>query len=159
MYDIISLSVCPLTISPLAIYIITYDIKYIYIFLWSIGLLVSTEFIKHITVYMSSNEIYKRPKGAYNCSAINNGGLVEYEPGFPSSHMALSTFVALSLCSNTHVSLQTTSIVYLLCMAESRMKKRCHNIFQVVGGACIGLLTHLIMNPCKISKAPLGDIV
>jgi membrane-associated phospholipid phosphatase len=70
---------------------------------------------------------------------------VEYAPGFPSGHMALATFMTVSLCSNTHVCLQMLSIVYLWCVAQSRMKKRCHNILQVVGGGLLGILVFLTM--------------
>lgn len=149
MYDIISLSVCPLTLSPLAIYVITYDKEHISIFIYSIGLLVLTEIMKQCAVRISSNPICKRPAGAYNCGALNNDGIVEYAPGFPSGHMTLATFVTVSLCSNTHVCIQIASIGYLLCVAESRMKKKCHNIFQVFGGVCIGLLTFLSIYSSK----------
>jgi hypothetical protein len=146
MDDIISITVCPLALSPLAFYYITQDPQYMWMFVYAASITWITELIKRNIVRYSENPVLKRPHGAYNCGAFNNGGNSEYMPGFPSGHVALATFLACAYGRDKNIFLQMLGIGYIGCVSYARMKKRCHNLLQVLGGACLGLIAYILFD-------------
>ena len=146
MDDIISITVCPLAISPLALYYVTWDPHYMWMFLYAASITWITELIKRNIVRYSGNPVLKRPRGAYNCGAFNNGGNSEYKPGFPSGHVALATFLTCAYGHDKHILFQLLEIGYIGSVSYARMNKRCHNLLQVLGGACLGLIAYILFD-------------
>lgn len=90
-------------------------------------------------------DIFKRPADAFNCSAVNTGGLVGGNPGMPSGHVAATAFVLayswwalLSKRVDPLLYLVMSAIVISL-VAASRVAKKCHTVVQTVAGAVLGI--------------------
>uniref|UniRef100_A0A6C0HD50 Phosphatidic acid phosphatase type 2/haloperoxidase domain-containing protein n=1 Tax=viral metagenome TaxID=1070528 RepID=A0A6C0HD50_9ZZZZ len=138
MDNIISFSVNFMFLIPLLIYFCNKDIRMLKIF--GIGILVTTSVnpLKHIIVKQFPNiDFLYRPQGAFNCDFLNNGGKAGGEPGFPSGHMAVSTYIITSLYLYYNKGLDL-GILYILLVAFARINKKCHNIYQVIGGMIYG---------------------
>ena len=147
MDDVVSITVFPLGLSPLILYYVTQDIRYVVMFLYVSSIASITEIIKRTIVRYSDIPIWKRPSGAYNCGAFNNGGNSAYAPGFPSGHVALATFLACAYGrSSNNMLIQVIGIGYIGAVSQSRMKKRCHSMLQIIGGACVGLIAYILFD-------------
>lgn len=138
--DIISLTFMALLVIPWILYIFENDRKYI---IWGFGLLFSqavVKIIKHLTG--TSNALYKRPDGAMNCSALNQGGPCGHCPGFPSGHVALVTaFFWLAYLFTGQVYYIILGAIISLVVAWSRIEKQCHNVVQTGAGAVAGVVS------------------
>ena len=146
--DYISLSIIPLICIPLVIYIYTKNLVYIYIFCAVIYVGTSTHYIKYIIGTFTKNKIFYRPYGCTNCSLINTT-TDPHAPAFPSGHVGITTFLVYTLCfitKNTGRIPCIISTIYITLMAESRYAKKCHNIFQIVGGLLYGSVCALLFN-------------
>jgi membrane-associated phospholipid phosphatase len=138
MDNIISFSVNFMFLVPLVIYCCNKDIRMLKIFCIGVLLITSVNPLKHIIVEHFTNiDFLYRPKEAYDCNFLNEGGKVGGEPGFPSGHMAVSSYIITSLYLYYNKGLDM-GILYVLLVAFARMNKRCHNIYQVVGGIIYG---------------------
>lgn len=98
---------------------------------------------KGIKEFEIKNNIFLRPKDACNCSSINNGGYVGLTPGFPSGHVALTTFFVnymyFKYYSGDYFILTFINIVPLI-MGISRYEKQCHNIWQILAGYMLAII-------------------
>tara|TARA_Y100000992_G_scaffold297748_2_gene261781 strand:- start:352 stop:846 length:495 start_codon:yes stop_codon:yes gene_type:complete len=86
--------------------------------------------------------IFKRPDSARDCSIFNDGGFVGNNPGFPSGHVAMTSYFAyICLFKYFEVSYINFSIATILpiIMGFARYYKSCHNIYQIVAGYFLGL--------------------
>ena len=114
------------------------------------GLLVSLftpDFIKRITKLISPKGNYwYRPKGAKGCDFQSIKGFnAPFTPGFPSGHMTLTTYVMvfnilMTLEKNVKYSnvIIIVNLLFIFAMAWARHFKKCHNIFQILGGIILG---------------------
>lgn len=137
IYDFISLTPVIATIYT----ILNKDIK----LLFGIGLITLSQIsiknlIKHFDI---KNEIFLRPKDACNCSSFNNGGNVGLEPGFPSGHVALTTFFVnymyFKKYSGDYFALTFLNFIPLI-IGVSRYEKQCHNIWQILAGYMLAII-------------------
>tara|TARA_X000000950_G_C13702084_1_gene572558 strand:- start:344 stop:784 length:441 start_codon:yes stop_codon:yes gene_type:complete len=105
------------------------------------GILV-TYILEKLFKYLTKNiDIFKRPLGAYNCDIFNCNGNVENNPGFPSGHVAVTSFFMnyLFFKSRLCISFYIFYCFPIYIVAISRIYKKCHNIEQVIGGYLLGL--------------------
>jgi membrane-associated phospholipid phosphatase len=144
--DIISSTLLPLLLLPLALAIIYKNYVYLLIFCAAWALIYTVEFIKHAVVKWSSHKVFLRPAGACDCTLLLAGGNVGGNPGFPSGHMASTVFVCVSLVLCSPLSsraknvLLLLSAVYIILMGYSRYAKACHNMTQICVGVVLGLV-------------------
>lgn len=83
----------------------------------------------------------KRPDGAVDCGCWNHGGPMGHKPGFPSGHVAATTFIVLSLLM-LHGSWSWLWMAYavlvVVLVALARVEKMCHTWMQVISGGLVG---------------------
>ena len=117
-----------------------------------IGML-SSAFIAQFMKYTISypKYLYKyimRPPDACNCNYLSNNGSISLNtPGFPSGHMATTAFFVLyniETLKNNYL-LITLNTVYFFMMGWARIVKKCHNIYQVIGGSLLGGLIYKLI--------------
>ena len=97
---------------------------------------------KRMTASLPYPGIFKRPDGATNCSIMNSGGPVGDRGGFPSGHMAATTyFMSYLYFRSKDTSLRSKLYHYtpVAGMALARYMKGCHNGYQIVAGYLLGL--------------------
>lgn len=127
--DVISLSIVPLICFMFVMFVITRNMRYLYIFLAAIAVAISVQIIKKLIGSITTNELFYRPND-------------KKVPAFPSGHMAVATFMAIVLMDYDydHVGgfLPVFLLLYVVLMAYSRYVKRCHNIPQILGGIVYG---------------------
>ncbi len=85
--------------------------------------------------------IFKRPDAATDCSLLNSGGPVGDRGGFPSGHMAVTSyFMNYLYFKNKDYSLKAKLYYHIpvVMMASARYMKNCHNVYQIVGGYLLG---------------------
>ena len=91
----------------------------------------------------------KRPRNAKHCNVENNNGDVGNEPGFPSGHMATTSFMThfyyLKQCKIKTMHNYPLYNIWNLFMAYARYKKNCHTIFQIIGGYLLGLIVAIAL--------------
>ena len=144
MMDIVSLSVAPLAWSPVALWFLTLDTKYILLGAYTLAVVCSVEYIKRALAGVGASWAL-RPAGARDCSTLNRGGLVEYRPGFPSGHTTVAAFLScVYLWNSNSWLLRFAGIGYVTAVAWSRMKKRCHTPAQVVAGGMYGVAAYWV---------------
>jgi membrane-associated phospholipid phosphatase len=105
-----------------------------------------TDLMKKLPYPKFMYQITRRPKEACNCDLLSKGGPIpEGTPGFPSGHMTCITFFAFFIINNYRLSQEQNQLVCLLIpiTAWARIYKKCHNLFQVVGGFIFGYLYYL----------------
>ena len=85
---------------------------------------------------------------------FNTGGLVNNYPGFPSGHVTVISFFTNYMFFTNYFNNQNVSIknilqkwkIYLLynipviLVSIGRLGKKCHNIYQVIGGYILGFI-------------------
>ena len=98
------------------------------------------------------HSIVMRPPGATNCSCFNTGGLYKGRIGMPSGHVMITTYFVCGLYHilntkgvfDTNVNYKylyiCASLILIILMALSRLKKQCHNLWQVVIGCVLGVV-------------------
>ena len=85
--------------------------------------------------------IFKRPDKALDCSLLNTGGPVGDRGGFPSGHMAITSyFMNYLYLKNKDFTLKTQLYYHIpvFLMASARYMKNCHNIPQIIAGYLLG---------------------
>ena len=85
--------------------------------------------------------IFKRPDNARDCSILNTGGPVGDRGGFPSGHMAITSyFMNYLYFNNRDYSVQSKLYYHIpvLLMATARYMKSCHNLAQILAGYLLG---------------------
>jgi len=98
--------------------------------------------IKKLTKKLNK-DIFLRPTDACDCSSFNNGGYVGLEPGFPSGHVALTTFFVNYMYFKRYngdiFALSFLNFIPLI-IGISRYEKKCHNIYQTLAGYILGII-------------------
>jgi membrane-associated phospholipid phosphatase len=160
--DIISMSVIVFYGYPLLRYLESFNTKYAWFF---IGLVVCSIFTLVIKLMTSTlGEVFGRPFDARNCDLFCKNGAVGGRPGFPSSHMAITTFFFTMLYFMTPPLARVTfkkymiiiiGVIYSITMAVSRYEKKCHNITQILGGTIFGLLFALFWSKLVVCRQSL----
>ena len=124
---------------------------FLFIYILSADYLV--KIIKNINYPKKMYKITRRPEGAYNTDYLSRNGKVYPDtPGFPSGHMTsitiFSVFMILAkwrfngslgdfIFNNKRYTFVHLFLILITGMA--RYFKKCHNIFQIVGGIIFGL--------------------
>jgi membrane-associated phospholipid phosphatase len=98
---------------------------------------------KEFTTNMEPKSIFKRPRGATDCSIFNDGGLVDQHSGFPSGHVSSISFLMMyeMFKRTAHQLTVHTYLMYMipvLLIGMSRYAKGCHTIGQIVAGYLLG---------------------
>ena len=122
------------------------DFKFFILFMF---ITLITEIFKRLPYPKFMYKITRRPKEACNCDMLSKGGPRPWgTPGFPSGHMTTMTFFTLFLMHNYNLSLQQKQLSYLLIplTAWARLYKKCHNLFQVIGGFFNGYVFYIMSN-------------
>jgi membrane-associated phospholipid phosphatase len=93
-WDLISLSLIPLILTPIGLYIKTKDLIYIPVIV-SISITeILISFSRQLPVI---HPVMLRPVGAKDCNLFNSGGSYDGQIGMPSGHVMLTTCISLSL--------------------------------------------------------------
>lgn len=101
-----------------------------------------------------------RPHGACNTDILSRNGLKpRHTPGFPSGHVTLTTvFSIYRLLRLYHDSTDLYSFIHkyplqivfyiglIVLMGFARWYKRCHNIYQIIGGFIVGLIFAIVLD-------------
>lgn len=125
-----------LSIGPLILYLLTHENIHLVAYAGIIITYIISEFLKH-TLF----QYWKRPFGACDCNFWNNDGNQELQPGMPSSHTALTTFISIFY---GYISGEDNWIyiailwIYAILVYMSRYIKQCHSIYQIISGALLG---------------------
>ena len=116
---------------------------------------ISVKFFKSLPYPDYLYDITRRPKGAYNCDYFSRKGTVKYgTPGFPSGHLTTVTFFAIYIIlyryhkKNTDIidfiknnkTFILTNLLLIIATGWARYHKKCHNLFQIIGGILLGSL-------------------
>lgn len=135
------ISIFPLVtiIIPIVCYVYTGNILYLY---WELGMFL-IEIMNHLlkAVFGTRVNAFMRPHGAFNCSIVNIGGLVEGQAGFPSGHMTMTVaFFVIGWLLLGAPWLLVVGVGAALAMGWARLETKCHTLLQVVVGGVTGLL-------------------
>jgi membrane-associated phospholipid phosphatase len=139
--DILSMSTCAIYFIPLTTYIITHNLRYLWVTL-GLGLTtILSESLKPLFLGISP-----RPHGAFNCNALCNDGPQGGRSGMPSSHSATVAFFATFYILETQsITIRLALLIYIIAVMASRYIKNCHTIPQIIGGALLGTCLSLQM--------------
>ena len=153
LWDILSLTVSIFTYVPLVLATILDSWKYELItFLGAMTTMTLSEAIKKHLIG-SAKSWMKRPAAAYDCNAFCNDGAQGGKPGFPSTHSAITTFLAARYTSKPELSqlAQYSIIVLWGLILYSRIAKSCHTWLQVGAGTAFGALIYFISTKADIA--------
>lgn len=132
-------------ISLIPLFIVIYAIfKKKYKLLFYLILITITQLsLKHLT-----RNFFLRPEGACDCNYINKGGDAESEPGFPSGHVAITSFFInyiyfKNIDDTNNIDLFFINLIPIF-VGLSRYKKKCHNAFQIFFGYLLSIIFLII---------------
>ena len=113
--------------------------KHLTAFLGAFATFIVSEGLK-MSVFGSSRPWMRRPAAAYNCNGLCNDGPQGGRPGFPSTHSAITTFLAASYWRENPALIGTgwAAILY------SRIALQCHTWLQVAAGTTLGAAIYLL---------------
>ena len=146
-WNLISLSLIPLILTPISLYVKTKNQVYIPVIVSIVITEIIISFSRQLPII---HPVMLRPVGARDCNLFNSGGSYDGGIGMPSGHVMLTTCISLSLLfiytkTNNLYTISkyypiqfTITVLYILLMAISRVKRNCHNIPQVMGGFILG---------------------
>ena len=154
VWQILSVSVIVFTYLPalLATFAKTKEMqtKHITTLLGAIATIVVSEGLKK-TLFMpvTKTSPFARPASARNCNAFCTDGPQGGAPGFPSTHSASATFLALSYY-NIYAPASTV-IAHLIpimwgLILYSRVILQCHTWLQIGAGSLLGYLIYFLVN-------------
>ena len=116
------------------------------------------QFIKNIIKWINPNNLlWYRPKGAKGCDFQSiKGYAAPFTSGFPSGHMTLTSYVMIfnilmivkkkvQYNKLLLIMLILLNLLLILMMAWARYYKKCHNIFQIIGGIILGYIIAIII--------------
>ena len=137
VWNLISLAVLPLMAVPWLAFSVTGNLGYLVILA---GCVFCEALIKLTRKLPVVAEWQLRPVGAADCGICNDGGNYEGRIGMPSGHVALTTYIAVSLVMmrGTCAKAMVLAAFAVILMATSRVRRRCHTIPQVIVGALLG---------------------
>jgi membrane-associated phospholipid phosphatase len=108
------------------------------VFLGSVAMTMAVKLAKRVALpFLPAHAWLARPCAATDCSALNMGGPVGGNPGFPSGHVTVTAFMVLCLVQRGAVSPATAAAV-IASVAWARCAKRCHTLLQVGVGLLVG---------------------
>ena len=152
LWQIISISVIFFTYLPalLAVFAKTKDAQKVQLttLLGAIATIIVSEGLKKTLFYPDSNvSIFARPAAARDCNAFCTDGPQGGAPGFPSTHSASATFLALSYY-NAYTPASFTKIIPFVwaLILYSRIALQCHTWLQVTTGTLLGYFIYFIIN-------------
>lgn len=128
----------------------------LYYFCGLIFALLSPQLIKNIIKLINPDSlIWYRPCGAKGCDFQSmKGYAAPFTSGFPSGHMTLTSYVMIFNIlilikkkvkyNKLLLSILILNLLLILIMSWARYYKKCHNIFQIVGGIFFGSVISLI---------------
>jgi hypothetical protein len=143
--DSISASFLLVFILPIVLYVLTSNLHYLALF---IAVFLFGGMIEFIKLLLGTDGKYARPSSACQCDllcvSVDDGG----KPGYPSGHMAISTFfigtlsVLLMNQGSPYVgySVFLMGLVWIYHIGQSRLQKQCHTLEQVVAGFLAGIV-------------------
>ena len=112
-----------------------YNVRYV------IGLLCVVAFIK-VAHSLPPKGVLARPKGACDCSILNNGGNYELRGGMPSGHVMITSFVMFMMALESHEwYTYVSSVCIVIAMGISRIAKGCHTLPQTIAGGILGFIS------------------
>lgn len=127
-WDLISLTIIPLILSPLYYYYISGEFQHIVGFVGIIFTSFSVDLLKQFVF-----PLQHRPSGAKGCDLFCIHETDENRPGMPSGHAATVAFYG------TFYNIKSPLyLIYVLLMAASRYMKNCHSFPQIVAGLLFG---------------------
>lgn len=149
-WDMISLSIIAVLSVPVFLFVMSKDPAYLVII---IALIVchffvkATRYIKYPKIF---NSIVMRPNKAMNCNIFNQGGVYKGRIGMPSGHVMLTIFTLTAIFihkyglpnkwnTQKHLHVWIILIISGIIMSMSRLYRNCHNIYQVIIGALLGV--------------------
>ena len=109
-----------------------------------ISIIYISQYLKKIIFPLSN--LARRPDNACNCNFYANNGVVEGQPGLPSSHMAIVgvLFIFSHLTITKYIDNKTIFYIvntsFVLLTAWSRHYKKCHSLLQIILGGILGIL-------------------
>ena len=127
-WDIISLSIIIVILSPLYFWYTTQNTVHIVAFFGNIVTALSVELLKKYV--FSENH---RPSGAKGCNLLCSSENDEGKPGMPSGHSATMGFFAAYYGIKNPL-----YYIYTILMALSRNMKKCHTWPQIISGLLFG---------------------
>ncbi len=135
----VSLTILVAIFGPLAAYFYTWNTTYLLMTLEKLMLNAVVVVLKHL---FGTRGIAARPAAATACDLFCVGPPVGGKEGMPSGHMATATFFVSAMYSHTenNIWVLVVGIPWIVAMAWSRWFKSCHNVWQLVAGALLGLL-------------------
>lgn len=143
--DPISASFLIVFILPIVLYVLTSNLQYLALF---IAVFLFGGMIEFIKVLLGSEGKYGRPSDACGCDllcvSVDDGD----KPGYPSGHVAISTFfigtlsVLLMIQGSPYVGYGVflLGLVWIYRIGQSRLQKQCHTLEQVVAGFLAGTI-------------------
>ena len=98
-----------------------------------LGCLVAADLVTKALKRLTRGVAYfNRPSETARCDMLSCKRERGPRPGFPSGHMSMTTYFALSALRRPE------QVALVLLMATARMYKGCHNLLQVVVGTLVG---------------------
>lgn len=115
-----------------------YNIVYLHLL---IAILIFDVLAYAIKVAFGNKPPFARPKGACQCDILGLSHDDAGKPGFPSGHVATTTMAVIGLFHITkNPIVAIIGFIYIVLMAFSRFRMRCHTTLQIFGGFVIGSL-------------------
>ena len=151
MDEIISQSLMLIIGSPYFLLLITFDIRWLQVIIFSTVAIFIHDIIKKLSIG-SKLEFLKRPLGANNCDICSKNGDQSGKPGFPSGHLTstVSFFTSVYLLfPEFQKGSLLVGIIYTLLMAWSRINKKCHTLLQTVAGTVLGFSVSVLIETLR----------
>ena len=127
-WDIISLTLIPLILSPIYFW---YSTQNTYHLVGFAGIMITSLSVDFLKKFIFPNQ--HRPPKAKGCDLFCLHETDEDRPGMPSGHAATVAFYG------TFYSIKNPLyIIYVILMAASRYMKNCHSIPQIIAGLLFG---------------------
>jgi membrane-associated phospholipid phosphatase len=115
-----------------------YNIVYLYLL---IAIFIFDVLAYAIKVAFGNKGPCARPKGACQCDILGLSHDDAGKPGFPSGHVATTTMVVIGLFHITKSPIiAIIGLIYIVLMAISRFRMRCHTPLQILAGFVLGSL-------------------
>jgi len=112
----------------------------------------SNDILKMLLVKWYPDASWNRRPGGTHCGMLNEPNDPR-APAFPSGHLSTASYILVSMWleASAKSSVQTVLLVsYLVLLAWSRMKKKCHTLLQTIIGAIYGALVAVVLHRIRL---------